>query len=281
MRSRSRMMGVALAVLAASAIVPLYSAQAQPDPHGEPPPVELRVIRPVRVINGDDAPVPVNGTIEVDGTTDVAVTNTPAVNVTNRPEVTLGNTPDVSVANTPDVRVANTPTVHVDGNVGVSGSVDASQAGPWTVGLDPDDNRVEVANASSDPLPVRDVDSGALEPFAAEMSGVLDLCTMVPDDKRLVIEWVTWSASQDAADTVFVRPALVAVTGGTKVEHMLSFTTQVSPFSGSPDKQWHIASHATHVYADPGTDVCVQGVSLSGGLGSQQASISGHLVDVG
>jgi hypothetical protein len=54
---------------------------------------------------------------------------------------------DVLVINTPANPVPVTGAVSVSGQTTVSGSVQASQQGTWTVGIDPAHNQVEVASA--------------------------------------------------------------------------------------------------------------------------------------
>src|SRR5215210_5150461 len=106
-------------------------------------------------------------------------------------------TKDVNVVNTPTVNVGNTPTVN------------AQQSGAWNVGITGTptvnlaNNSVQVSNPATNPVPVRDVDEEARQPFQelrlvefGETDNNADtLFNPIPPGKRLVIEHVSAIAS--------------------------------------------------------------------------------------
>src|SRR5215210_1314171 len=72
-------------------------------------------------------------------------------------------------------------------------TVNAQQAGPWTVGIDPTKNTVQLSNSPANPLPVKVVDGGpARKPFQARIVAGVDVGGIfatsfitVPAGKRL------------------------------------------------------------------------------------------------
>ena len=78
-------------------------------------------------------------------------------------------------------------------------TVNAQQAGPWTVGIDPANNTVRLPNTEADPLPVKIAASGpARKPFQSRVvvtipagSGVASAQLFIPSGKRMIIENVS------------------------------------------------------------------------------------------
>jgi len=157
---------------------------------------------------------------------------------------------------------------------------------------------VPVRIVSPVPLPVRDVDNAARQPFQAA------LCTQhatppesycggkpssyaVPADRRLVIEYAsgrcprsgfTLSTGQDWA------ASLQTTAGGTEARHLLHPVPGIS--IGSPQLQSEMGlngfdvTQLTRIYADPGSLVVLDFEDL-GGLGSAiscDITISGYTV---
>lgn len=77
-------------------------------------------------------------------------------------------------------------------------TVDARQSGEWNVGINPTKNTVQLANTTSNPLPVKVVESGARRPFQTRISlnvesggGLASGFLQIPAGKRFVIENVS------------------------------------------------------------------------------------------
>lgn len=172
-----------------------------------------------------------------------------------------------------DVNVANTPTVL------------AQQTGQWNVGLSGTPT-VQVGNASSSPVLVRDVDNPARQPFQRELDPLVavgqftasDLFT-VPAGKRLVIEFATASITTAPGTKMWVR-IQTRVNGSTN-EHSLLPELQ-GPFAAS-GSDFLLAAQSMKIYADPNTQV-VAVVNVLGGTANANTGaavvMSGHLIDV-
>jgi hypothetical protein len=77
-------------------------------------------------------------------------------------------------------------------------TVDSRQSGEWSVGINPTKNTVQLANTTSNPLPVKVIESGARRPFQTRISlnvesgGTLASGFLqIPAGKRFVIENVS------------------------------------------------------------------------------------------
>lgn len=209
---------------------------------------------------------------------------------------------------TQNVNVVNTPTVksQQDGvwnvglasgsNVGIAGTptVDAQQSGTWsvgisgtpTVGIDAANNTVKIDTAS--PVPVRDVDNPARQPFDGSISvlirdgfdfGFVELDTSaVPAGKRLVIEHVSAFTSLPSGQKVV--SILLRTLGHGEAWLGADFRATTHGFDR------FITSQPVRLYADSGATVGRAPVSAlivrDGDAGSGQlfVSISGYLVDV-
>ena len=123
----------------------------------------------------------------------------------------------------------------------------------YTVTRGAADPPVTVVNTTAQPVPVRDVDNPARQPFQTSTSSPtnafnaqgfgLTLIT-VPAGKRLVIEFVSATCSPTGAGGVVPNPLRVT----TQVDHW---------FALQPGNQIGLAvgTHLTSLYADPGTKV--------------------------
>ena len=150
---------------------------------------------------------------------------------------------------------------------------------------------VSVSNLGGAPLPVRDVDNAARQPFQAKINEVVlspnPVFFTVPAGKRLVIEYV--SADIEAAPQCPNAPryALTTTAGGVTLEHFF-YTKDVGTLGTSvnDDTKAFGLSQQTRIYADPNTQVRLDirtgtfptcGFHLNEGSGIR---VSGYLVDV-
>jgi len=180
-------------------------------------------------------------------------------------------TANVNVVNTPNVNVSNTPTVTV-GNF---------------PGTQPVSGSVQVGNDIAHPVPVRDVDNparqpfqaGGFAPFSANETNVIVNIATVPTGKRLVIEHVSVSCSLPTGQKMVEADLEVVLSNQTTYPNNLRVSAQGSDASGTHDLS--IASEQVRLYADPGTPVrCFVDRDSFSGSGDVQCSISGYLVDV-
>lgn len=143
---------------------------------------------------------------------------------------------------------------------------------------------VVVVNTAAEPVPARDVDNPAREPFQRFLVGQVDdgeinagdsVSFSVPAGKRLVIEYVSLLGVVPAGQKLRVK--IDAFAGGPG-SHQLTLSNEGSFQAGRDDYK---ASHLTRIYADPGTDVFLRVARNStSGVAGINASVSGYLVDV-
>ena len=121
--------------------------------------------------------------------------------------------PPINAANKQDVRVINTTsepvptaaqgTTAIVGTVNVGNTPTVNLASGSSVGLDPSNNTVQLGNTMANPVPVRDVDNPARQPFQKGTFYFLNdgesskgtTLFFVPFGKRLVIEQVSTFAA--------------------------------------------------------------------------------------
>lgn len=235
---------------------------------------------PVDVVNTDDSPVPVtapnslpiSGTINVSGTSDVKVTNT-TLPISGTVQAEQTGTWAVNVANTP-LLVSGTVKSQQDG----TWSVNASQDGNWTVGLSSSANTVQVGNATANPVPVSQVAAPGWQAYFDHCVGVsktppIQCKFSIPSGKRLVVEMVTvWLRTKAAS--VHVELQQCEYIGGTCYvkEHYMAVSRQ-------PDGESWGATHPVKIYA-VGTDVTIEINTTAATLvNGYQVSISGYAVD--
>jgi len=135
---------------------------------------------------------------------------------------------------------------------------------------------VRVINSSAEPVPVFDVDNPAFQPFQVNFPASSDPFPplAVPEGKRLVIEHVTSNAFS-TGDVFWIT--VLTTAGGQFATHLFPMSKLgVAP---SGNNVYGMAAQ-TRIYADPGTNVNIQGDGLGAPGVSRFASISGYLVDV-
>jgi len=216
---------------------------------------------------------------------------------------TSTNAPSIQTQN---VKVVNTASesVPIQGTATVNGTVQAQQNGTWNVGIngtpvvgldagnntvkfDAVNNTVKIDSAS--PLPMRDVENPARQPFQADapstgefpdgMFVTLPMITTIPAGKRLVIEQVSVSGAMIKGQRM-VTAGLHISNSGNNVQHFLTVTPQGS---GGCCRDVFIASQQVRLYADPGTIVsgfATRDVNTGFASAAVSFSISGYLVDV-
>jgi hypothetical protein len=174
-----------------------------------------------------------------------------------------------------DVNVVNTPAVL------------AQQSGPWSVGIDSSANAVKID--TTNPLPVRDVDNPARQPFVFFMAAALnhwfgtapniDLQFSVPAGKRLVIEQISIEADLTPTASQELRGAVRTSVGGSFYDY--AFVGTDSGQDGIFED--FIASSQMKSYADPGTavQIFVTRNDTSGGSADKaEVNLSGYLIDM-
>ena len=197
-------------------------------------------------------------------------------------------TQNVNVVNTPSVNAQQTGTW----NVGISGTpVVGLDASNNTVKFDAVNNTVKID--PTNPLPVRDVDSPARQPFQADATGSFlnggvstgDVhITTVPAGKLLIIEHMSALGTMIVGQkmtSVAIYTTLQKFNNGNGVPHFLAISLQ----GNNPvyNEDFFAASQDTRLYADPGTEVT--GFALrdsTTGLNANAVrfTISGYFVDV-
>jgi hypothetical protein len=164
--------------------------------------------------------------------------------------------------------------------VPVTGTVQAQQSGPWTVGISGTPT-VNVASSVSNPVFVRDVNNG-VQPFQIRVDDIQnDQPTPkqfnVPKDKRLVIEDVSAEAESISGALLYFQIITFGVAYSNIVHNIpvnLVFTIPVHDF--------FIGHELVRIYADPGSTVVCEIQTKFGGPPVLRASlfISGYLVNV-
>ena len=141
---------------------------------------------------------------------------------------------------------------------------------------------VLVANPSTDPVLVRDVDNPAPEPFqttvlvsVSEGNAVGSESMAIPPGKQLVVEHVSAVVSLPIGQKVIRVGVKTELSGSGLVEHFLPATLQGTQ---TADRDIFIASQQTRLYADPQLIVTFERDDFSGNASSEFA-ISGYLVD--
>jgi hypothetical protein len=175
------------------------------------------------------------------------------------------------------VKVVNTPAepVPVTGTTTITGDVTLAPGTSVAINNSP---TVHVGNAPDAPVPGRDVDNPARQPFQRSMS--FPASFTVPSGKRLVIE--VFSARVSFPEPCRLSDLyLVTVTGGQTAFYYHSPTT-IEPVLLP---RAVVVNQQTRIYADPGTSVtvnaeraCFLGGTFDDYIGT--ATISGYLVDV-
>lgn len=139
---------------------------------------------------------------------------------------------------------------------------------------------VNVGNLGGDPLPMKDVDNPARQPFQRAIHEFTPF--IVPTGKRLVIEYVSADVGTSSTSCDAFRCKLKTTVQGTDLVHFF-FPELVSTSPSTAASRQFALSQQTRIYADPNTEVTVNfernGSPCVFGIGTG-LSISGHLVDV-
>jgi hypothetical protein len=158
-------------------------------------------------------------------------------------------------------RAAGGPTVTIDptqlplpvqGSLGVSATIAATQSGGWTVGIG--------GNSASSPLFTRDADNPARQPFQTSLcfsvgtgafpcSSKAPSFLRVPSDRRLVIEFVAGSCQTGpigGTGLTGLGLGIATTAGGADVIYSLPYSFGLSELD---------IAQQTRIYADPGTSV--------------------------
>lgn len=148
---------------------------------------------------------------------------------------------------------------------------------------------VSVSNLGSSPLPVRDLDNPAFQPFMSALNVLISpgpsgtfvkipFGDKVPAGKRLVIEHVSALIAVDAGQKV--GGALGVTTNGQAVFHSFGFTFEGNGFNASNNDRF-VTSQSLRLYADPETEIVASiDRNASSGVGQGNIIISGYLVDL-
>ncbi len=200
------------------------------------------------------------------------------------PQVSYGVSGGAASGPEKPVVVVNTAAepVPVTGTI-AGGTVQAQQGGTWNVGITGTPTFL-VGNASSEPLPTRDMDHPARQPFQRFLVDEIDdgelnagdrISFAVPADKRLVIEYVSFIGVMPTGQKLRVR---FDVQSGGGANHHLTVSNEGTFQGGTED---HKASQQMRAYAGPGTTVYIRVArNIASGRGSFNVSVSGYLVDL-
>jgi hypothetical protein len=143
-----------------------------------------------------------------------------------------------------------------------------------------------ISSVSPDPLAqvraalVRDVDTPALQPFRASVEYSLAfindqrLITTVPAGKRLVIDYISWTATNPTGQQL-VFAGLRTSQFGTFVSHL-----QVNPphISATGALVLQDGSLPVQIYFEPGEEVWISASKSAGGFSTFQIDVHGHFV---
>ena len=179
----------------------------------------------------------------------------------------IGNRPVVAEAPKP-VEVVNNPLVQ------------AQQAGSWNVGIN---GQIQVGNAVTNPVPVRDVDHPVRQPvfFNCVATGdvACDLFT-VPNGKMLVIEMFSGTIHLLGPGRLLSARVIVDSPNAQFLRNTFAVPVSTGPdASGNPA---FVFSQPVRVYAEEGSTV-TGSASVVPVFGQVSAgySVSGYLVDCG
>ncbi|MFI5365472.1 MAG: hypothetical protein ACHQ4J_07600 [Candidatus Binatia bacterium] len=184
------------------------------------------------------------------------------------------------------VNIANSP-LPIQGTLTVSGAVSLNPTPltvKGTVSLAPNTS-INIANPQATPMPIRNVDNPALQPFQTEVQINLDDGTSMgavpltgPDNAEIVIEYLSAIVDVPSGEKALFS---VETTGGCSdvVHDGFPATFARSPGEGTDEL---VLGRLTQIYADPGSTVTLA-VSRSQSTGAITAtlSLSGYLVSPG
>jgi hypothetical protein len=201
------------------------------------------------------------------------------VTVVNTPLPVSGN---ISVANSPAVQAQQSGAWTVGAQQSGAWTVGAQQSGAWNVGISGTPNIV-VANPSSAPVLLRDVDNPDKSPWQRSASVVVaagsisaNTILAVPAGKRFVIEEVSTDCALPVGQRI--RERVLVIEGGVQVSHRIVATPLGTFDFGSGPFDVFEATHHTKIYAVGNIELVVARSDTSG-TASVNFSLSGHLVD--
>lgn len=182
--------------------------------------------------------------VVVQGTMPVTISGTAAVSVSGTPTVNVNAIPPVIVSNTPSVTVANTTTA---------------------------------------PLPTRDTDNAARQPFQNYFatfdlsSGSGSSTFTVPSGKELVAEFFSFIVGLPQASGQSVSCVIATTVGGNAGYFYFIPSTTGIPIGGG---NYINMNQAARFYADPGTSVTLSCTRNGSGASTASATLSGYLINV-
>lgn len=176
--------------------------------------------------------------------------------------------------------------VPVSGNVGITGtpSVNAVQSGSWNVGILGTPVPVTVGNLPAAPVPVRDVDNPARQPFQVQGEGAFAFSTTfsttvftVPANKRLVIQFASALVNVPVGQKVRLRVGKLG--GGGAAFLVATLQGTFTPIATPAD--FYTASQPMLLYAEAGDFITVTAIRDSTtGNGAADFWVTGYLIDV-
>ena len=173
---------------------------------------------------------------------------------------------DVNVVNTPNVNVVNTPTVNVGNTLSVN-----------VVGTP----TVQVGNTAANPLPVRDAENPARQPFTETLVSPNKPSLTVPVGKRLVIEFVSGSGFITSGQKFLTTALQCTVYTKDGVGNVLhNFTPSLMGTQNTGNNLFDIfsISQQTRLYVEPGGTVEIFMENTAGVVGLR-FTVTGYLVD--
>ena len=145
----------------------------------------------------------------------------------------------------------------------------------------PQNTPVTVTNTPANPVPTKDVDTPAKQPFQEEVVATLAsgpdgaVITTVPAGKRLVIETITSNSRIDISG-VAVSPQLLLTVNNRTVTHIIGLNS----IGQNATISFWTATHGVRLYADPSTEVHVACRAIINANQFCDVTISGYFVDV-
>jgi hypothetical protein len=146
----------------------------------------------------------------------------------------------------------------------------------------PSPQDVNVINPTNSPVPVRDVDNAARQPFQSHIQCSLDGTNScdgtitAPSGKELVIEFVSIDLFADSGVMAY-PPNLAVPQNGSQEVYFFPLALQIDDGSEAV----FVGAHQTRLYAAASGEVQLHcAVAQSVSLGACNATISGYLVDL-
>src|SRR5215472_9019893 len=157
-----------------------------------------------------------------------------------------------------------------------------AESTPMQARTKPGPQDVNVINPRSSPVPVRDVDNAARQPFQSHIqcslngSSACEGTVTAPIGKELVIEFVSIDLFADSGVLAY-PPRLAVPQSGSQELYFFPLPQQIDDGSEAV----FVGVHQTRLYVDPSGEVQLHcALSRSVSLGACSVAISGYLVDV-